>query len=330
MVRSALHPIIWQPPRAPARARLRSSDRPFEPTLIDLPGSGPEDIVVQPDGTVFVGVDDGRILRLSRDSRPIQVADTGGRPLGIEVHPHGGLVVCDCTRGLLLVDPITGTVEVLVSQFAGERLKFCNNCAVARDGTIYFTDSSTRFGLTEFLADLLEHSGTGRLFRRDPTGTVELMADGMNFANGVTLSPAEDFLIVAETGAYRLTRIWLAGPRAGEREIFASNLPGLPDNVSTGDGGLIWVALPSPRSRLLDALLPRPTWLRKIVWALPAKLRPRDTPTVWVQAYDAGGALVHDLQTTHPKLRMVTGVRESAGTVWMGSLESSVVGVFSL
>jgi hypothetical protein len=49
-----------------------------------------------------------------------------------------------------------------------------------------------------------------------------------------------------------------------------------------------------------------------------------------VQAYDLTGRLVHDLQTTHPELRMVSGVRESAGTVWLGSLESSGVGFFTL
>jgi len=29
---------------------------------------------------------------------------------------------------------------------------------------------------------------------------------------------------------------------------------------------------------------------------------------------------VHDLQTTHETFHMVTGVRESAGVVWLGSL----------
>jgi sugar lactone lactonase YvrE len=330
VVKSTIHPVVWQPPQAPRRARRRSSDRAFDPTLVDLPGSGPEDVAVHPDGSVFVGLDDGRILRLGRDSRTVQVADTGGRPLGIEIHPDGGLVVCDCARGLLRVDPETGGVEVLVDHFAGERLKFCNNSTVARDGTIYFTDSSTRFGQPEYVADLLEHSGTGRLFRRDISGVVELVAENMDFANGVTLAPGEDFLVVAETGGYLLTRIWLTGAKAGVREVFVSNLPGLPDNVSTGDGGLIWVALPSPRSRSLDALLPRPAWLRKVVWALPKQLRPRDTPTAWVQAYDVQGVLIHDLQTTEPNLRMVSGVREAAGTVWLGSLESSAAGFFVL
>ena len=281
-------------------------------------------------GTVYVGIEDGRILRLDKDRQVEQVADTGGRPLGIEIASDGTLIVCDCTRGLLRVNTSTGAVEVLVDQVAGKRIKFCNNSTIARDGGIYFTDSSTHFGQPEYVGDLLEHSGTGRVLRRDPSGAVELIADGLDFANGITLSPAQDFLVVAETGGYRLQRVWLSGSRIGEREIFVDNLPGLPDNVSTGSDGLIWVALPSPRSRTLDFLLPRRPILRKIVWALPKRLRPKDTPTAWVQAYDLTGRLVHDLQTTHPQLRMVSGVRESAGVVWLGSLESSAVGFFAL
>jgi sugar lactone lactonase YvrE len=328
--KSPINPVVWQPPSAPNRARERSSQRPFNPSIIRLPGCGPEDVVVDASGAVYVGVQDGRILRLRKDRSPEQVADTGGRPLGIEIAVDGTLIVCDCIRGLLRVDPATGALEVLVDEVAGQRIKFCNNSTIARDGNIYFTDSSTHFGQPEYVADLLEHSGTGRVLRRDPSGAVELLDDRLDFANGITLSPAQDFLVVAETGGYRLQRIWLAGPRIGQREIFVDNLPGLPDNVSTGSDGLIWVALPSPRSRTLDFLLPRRPVLRKIVWALPKRLRPKDTPTAWVQAYDLAGRLVHDLQTTHPELRMVSGVRESAGTVWLGSLVSSAVGFFAL
>ena len=38
--------------------------------------------------------------------------------------------------------------------------------------------------------------------------------DGLQFANGVVLSPDESYLLVAETGAYRITRLWLGGARA--------------------------------------------------------------------------------------------------------------------
>ena len=80
-------------------------------------GRGPEDVAVTADGELLTGVEDGRILRLSPDGRRIEVvADTGGRPLGIEVVPDGRLVVCDAYRGLLSVDPRSATVRTLADQ----------------------------------------------------------------------------------------------------------------------------------------------------------------------------------------------------------------------
>ena len=61
------------------------------------------------------GTVDGTIWRLTnRGLRADEVAHTGGRPLGIEVDADGSLVVCDAARGLLRVDPGTGSVTVLV------------------------------------------------------------------------------------------------------------------------------------------------------------------------------------------------------------------------
>ena len=47
---------------------------------------------------------------------------------------------------------------------------------------------------------------------------------------------------------------------------------------------------------------------------------------MWVQAYDSDGALVQDLQMTHPQFHMVTGVREFEGSLWLGSLTARAIG----
>lgn len=326
MSKPRIHPVVWQPPKAPARARQRSSAVQFHVEVVDLPGTGPEDVVVDTDGSVITGVSDGRILRIGIDGGVTEIATTHGYPLGIELAGDDSLIVCDCHRGLLRVDPRSGAMEVLVDQFEGARFRFCNNATVAPDGSIYFTDSSTEFGQDHYAAELLAHTGTGRLFRWTPDQGIELILGGLDFANGVTLSPDGTFLVVAETGSYRLRRCWLGGPRAGQDEILVDNLPGFPDNLSTGDSGLIWVALPSCRNRILDALSPRPPLLRKVAWAIPKRFQPKEKATVWVQAYDSDGALVHDLQTTHPRFHMVTGVREFEGSLWLGSLTARAIG----
>jgi sugar lactone lactonase YvrE len=315
----------------PERARARSGPLPLPPLRrLEVDGAAPEDVVVDEAGRVVTGVDDGRLLRVGPDGRVEVVADTGGRPLGIELLGDGRLLVCDARRGLLAVDPAASAVEVLVDRVAGEPMRFCNNAAVAADGTVYFTDSSRRFGIDHWRADLLEHSGTGRLLRRDPGGAVEVLLDGLQFANGVALAADESFVAVAETGAYRLTRLWLRGERAGRTDLLADNLPGFPDNLSTGPGGLLWVALGSPRNPLLDRLHRRHPALRRAVWALPERLQPKPVRTLWVLAVDAGGAVVHDLQGPGDDYTMVTGVREHGGRLYLGSLAERAVAVLDL
>jgi sugar lactone lactonase YvrE len=330
--RPPIDPVVWAPPPVPARARARQSDPPMpEPALVQINGRGPEDVVVDAEGRLLTGVEDGRILRLTADGARIEVvADTGGRPLGLERAGDGRLVVCDAYRGLLRVDPDRGTVETLVHEFGGEPLRLCDNAAVAADGAVYFSDSSRRFGLRHWKADLLEHSGTGRLLRRDPNGAVEVVLDGLQFANGVALAADGSFVAVAETGAYRVSRLWLSGPKAGQRDLLVDNLPGFPDNLSTGSDGRIWVALPSPRDPVLDWAHARPPAVRKLVWALPDRLQPGPKHTAWVQAVDGTGAVVADLQTIGEQYRMVTGVREHAGRLYLGSLTERAIAVTTL
>jgi len=264
----------------------------------------------------------------------VLIAGTGGRPLGIEVDRDGTLVVCDAERGLLRVHPDdSGRIEDLVAagdDVGGTPLRLCNNAAIAHDGTIYFSASSQRFELKDYEADLLEHSGTGRLLGRDTDGSCHELLTGLHFANGVALCVDESFVVVAETGAYRLTRLWLAGDREGEVDVLVDNLPGFPDNISTGSDGLIWIALASPRNALLDLVSARHPVLRRAVWALPAVLRPKPVDTVWVQAVDGTGTVVHDLQAKLAGLTMVTGVREHEGTVWLGNLHGDAIGAFGL
>jgi hypothetical protein len=298
------------------------------PGRVEINGTGPEDVLVDHDGRVVTGVADGRILRVAADGSRIElVADTGGRPLGVELAADGRLIVCDADRGLLRVDPQTGSVETLVDEVGGQRLKLVDNAAVGSDGAVYFSDSSRRFGLANWRADLIEHSGTGRLLRRAATGEVEVLLDGLQFANGVALAADESFVAVAETGAYRVSRLWLTGPRSGERDVLIDNLPGFPDNISTGADGRIWIAVPSPRNALLDWAHSQPAVVRQFMWTLPDRLQPAPKKTAWVLAVDATGAIVRDLQAPGDGYHMVTGVREHDGRLYLGSLTERAIAV---
>jgi sugar lactone lactonase YvrE len=328
MRRPKIEPVVWQPPKL----GLRSLPKPNLPKLTVLPvnGHGTEDVLVDDKGAVYTGVKDGRILRLTADGRRLDtIADTGGRPLGLELYPDGRLLVCDATKGLLLVDRRTGAVETLVP--GGPNLRICNNAAVAADGTVYFTDSSSRFDLDYYKADLIEHSGTGRLLRRTPDGAVDTLMKGLHFANGVALAPDESYVVVAQTGAYRLDKLWLTGAHEGETIVLDDNLPGFPDNISTGSDGLIWITLASTRLRVLDRLHTIHPVVRKVIWALPDAVHPKEKRVVWVRAIDGeNGRIVRDFFAQSTEFHMVTGVREHQGSVYLGSLEEPAIATFTI
>jgi sugar lactone lactonase YvrE len=305
------------------------SDPPLPPVRrIEVPGTGPEDVVLDAEGHVLTGVAEGQILRIDPQNGAIEiVGDSGGRPLGLEVCPDGSVLVCDSRRGLLRLDPTSGQVEVLVGAIDGRPLIGTSNAVLDVDGTIYFSASTRRFEVEDHVGDLMEHSGTGRLFRRDPDGRVETLLDGLQFANGVVLAPDRSCVLVAESGGYCVTRYWLTGPRAGQTDSLIDNLPGFPDNMSLGSDGLVWVSIASPRNRLLDALLPRATVLRQLTWLLPARVRPKEERTVWVIAVSFDGEIVHDLQRPGDDYFMVTSVWEDGGTLYLGSFHDTAIAV---
>src|SRR4029450_4905702 len=99
----------------------------------------------------------------------------------------------------------------------------------ASDGAIWFTDASQRFDQHHWTHDFWEGRATGRLLRYDPqTRQTSVRLDTLRFANGVALGPDDAFVLVNETVAARITRLWLTGPQAGIREIFLDRLPGYP------------------------------------------------------------------------------------------------------
>ncbi len=322
-------PVPWAPPANPGlRGRYDANRRMAGAELWDAGGEGPEDIVVDNEGRVYSGLLDGRIVRFGPDgSGPEVIARTGGRPLGLELATWGGLIVCDVGRGLLHVSE-AGRIDVLVDSFEGARFLFTNNAAVASDGTIYFTDSSRRYGVERYRLDLLEHSGTGRLFAYRPDGRTVLLLDDLHFANGVALSPDEDFLVVAETGRYSISKLWLDGPKAGQREVFVDGLPAFPDNISRY-GDIFWVALPSPRDKLLDAMLPRP-WTRRIVARLPEALQPSPARHGLVWGFDLEGALRHNFQDSTGRVAITTGARQHGDRLYVGSLSEPTIAVLEL
>ncbi|WP_137936983.1 SMP-30/gluconolactonase/LRE family protein [Chitinivorax sp. B] len=326
----AVEPQAWTPPPAPAlhgqwapNLALASTRRIF------TDGHGiPEDVAIGPDQYVYAGTSDGSILRMAQDgSAPQVLVNTGGRPLGMRFAPDGSLWVADGDKGLLRVTS-DGHISVLATHADGVSFKLTDDLDVAVDGKVYFTDASYRFSFHDYQSDLLEHRANGRLLEYDPvTRQTRVLLKDLYFANGVAISPDQTFLLVVETGEYRVTRYWLNGAKAGHREVFIDNLPGVPDGISSNGRDTFWVALPTPRLSDLDKLLPHP-FLRKMVARLPKVLQPKPTPMGFVIGLDLNGKVTHNLQDPDGQsYATITNVIEQNGKLWFGSLYEQAVGV---
>lgn len=107
------------------------------------------------------------------------------------------------------------------------------------------------------------------MIKYDPkTKRNTVLIDGLYFANGIALSPEEDFIVVAETGHSRLQRYWLTGPKKLTSEVFIDGLPGLPDNLRPNGKDGFFVPLVLARDAqtpvISQVLAPFPS-IRKIV-----------------------------------------------------------------
>ncbi|KLI09729.1 strictosidine synthase [Mycolicibacterium conceptionense] len=312
-----IDPVRWTPPPIDELPEFG----PAELTIVPVPGDGPEDVVLDASGDLWTGLVDGRIVRVSPDGTAAVMANTGGRPLGLHVARDGRVLICDSHRGLLALDTATGRLSTLVQSVDGRPLRFCSNVTETADGTIYFTESTSQFHFEHFSGAILEARGRGSLFRLDTDGSVTTLVEGLYFANGVTATADESALVFAETQGRRLSKYWLSGPHAGTVTSLAVNLPGYPDNISTGSDGRIWVAMVSQPNAAAEWLAPRAPAIRKLLWRLPDRLQPQIQPQIWVLAFDAdSGEVLTGIQTTRPDFGTVTGVVESAGKLWMSTI----------
>jgi sugar lactone lactonase YvrE len=293
-----IDPVAWQAPVDQGLVDPYEQNKLLQvATSIDLGTfEGPEDAALGSDGYIYVTTHSGDIVRV-RNRRVELVTRVAGRPLGIEADSDGTLVIANSYAGLQRVST-DGNVTTLLSEIA------------EKYGGTYEAS----------LLDIVEHGGHGRVLMYDPsTGQVETLLEGLNFANGVALSSDDNFLVVAETGHYRVLKHWLTGEKRGTTEILLENLPGFPDNIKSGLAGRFWLGFAAPRNQLIDRISDRP-WLRKMVQRLPAAVRPKAVPASHVIAFNDEGTILMNMHDPDARFPTITGVVETQRSLYLTSL----------
>jgi len=221
-------------------------------------------------------------------------------------------------------------VKVLADEADGVKFGCLNDLDVGADGTIYFTEASSKFPMSQFTNDIIEHQPNGRLLALDPNSRrPRTLLRNIYFANGVAVSPDQTFVLVAETGMYRIRRVWIKEPKMGQNDVFIDNLPGFPDGISSNGRDRFWLALVTPRSAVLDRTLPHP-FVRKILARLPKFLQPAPARYSFVLGLDQQGRVVENLQNGSPDcFAQIANAVERNNALYFGSIGEDTVGRFA-
>ncbi|MFL1405126.1 SMP-30/gluconolactonase/LRE family protein [Marinobacter sp. M1N3S26] len=325
---SPVDSVAYQPPKAPPMTGPLAPNNTLQQADLLAVGElvGPEDVAVDDQGRVYGGTHTGSIMRIGRDGSVEDWVQTGGRPLGLEFDAAGNLIVCDAWKGLLSVSP-EGDITVLATEADGVSFAFTDDLDIAADGTIYFSDASSRFHQPDYKLDLLEARPHGRLLKYEPsTGETTVLMEDLYFANGIAVDPDEAFVLVNETYRYRVQRFWLSGEKAGQSELFVDNLPGFPDGISRDPSGRFWVALATPRNATVDRIHPTP-WIKNVVAKLPDAIQPQAQRYGFALALDENGEILtslHDPSGEH--LQEITSVEVYGDDLYFGTLHNDRIG----
>lgn len=177
-----------------------------------------------------------RIFRISPSGEFSLAADYDGEPNGIAIHKDGRLFIADHRRGLLALDPASGSISPLLERHHLESFKGLNDLVFAANGDLYFTDQGET-GL---------HDATGRVFRLTREGRLELLVGTVPSPNGIALSPDESILYIAATRGNAIWRLPIEADGSVSRAgIFIQLSGGLagPDGLAVDAAGNLAVCV---------------------------------------------------------------------------------------
>jgi len=299
---------------------------------------GPEDVIVDREGRVYGSARQGWIVRFSGEnfSKREIFARTGGRPLGMAFDRDDNLIVCVGGMGLYGVRP-DGEVYKITDETNrtwykindDSRLRLTDDCDIAPDGKIYFSEATIRYEMHSWYLDGLEARGNGRLVCYDPvTQKTRTIIRNISFPNGICLAHDAQSILFAQTWLCRVMRLWIAGPKKGKVEPVVDNMPFYPDNVNRSSDGNYWLASVGIRSPVFDLAMRSPGFRVRMYKTIP--------PDEWifhninigcVSKFNENGEVLETLWDfegqSHPT---ITSMREHLGYLYIAGLFNNRIG----
>ena len=146
-------------------------------------------------------IPNNRIMRFDETDGSVSVfRQPSNNANGNTVDREGRLVSCEHLTRRVTRTEHDGSLTVIADRFEGKRLNSPNDVVVKSDGSVWFTDPSYGI-LMDYEGDRAESEiGACCVYRVDPSGAINLVADDYRKPNGLAFSPDESALFIADTG----------------------------------------------------------------------------------------------------------------------------------
>lgn len=156
---------------------------------------------------------------------------------------QGRLLTCEHLPRRVTRTEYDGRITTLADSYKGKRLNSPNDIVCKSDGSIWFTDPV--FGiLGNYEGEKADSEVDPGVYRIDPDGTVDLVAEGINQPNGLAFSPDESVLYIVESRSQPrkiLACDVIDGRRLDNRRtLIDAGERGTPDGFRVDTDGNLW------------------------------------------------------------------------------------------
>lgn len=209
----------------------------------------PEGVMVTDGGDIYTADARGRCSRIAKDGRTFFFGALGGTPNGICIDEKGNCIIANIGNGEVQSLSGDGSHVVLLTEAQGKRMYTPNFPFFDFHGRLWVSNSTDDPDLNPSLRAPVPD---GCLVLITNNRKPEIVADGICFANGVAVDPAEKFVYVAETMRRRVLRYPIKEDSSlGAREVYGPKYlgpNGFPDGIAFDEAGNLWVTFPAANS----------------------------------------------------------------------------------
>lgn len=186
---------------------------------------------------IFSDIPADRLIKWTARGGAITFRRPSRNANGNTLDRQGRLVTCEHDARRVSITDAKRNVRVLVDSFEGKKLNSPNDVVAKTDGSIWFTDPD--YGLK---GRPKEQAGNF-VYRHDPkTGLTTLVAREFDKPNGLSFSPDEKLLYVADSGKPKHIRVFVV---KGDGTLDAGRVfcvidKGIPDGIRCDKKGRVW------------------------------------------------------------------------------------------